>query len=390
MVAAIRAVGLAKSFGATVALRPLDLEVAEGEVVGYLGPNGAGKTTTIRCLLGLARASAGRAEIFGVDARPGRPRRTAGSPSSRARRTSGPALTGAETLHLLGRVQGQRRHRLPRRAGRAVRSSTPSKRVRAYSKGNRQKVLLIAALSAPGRPADPRRADDGPRPADGAGLPGVRRRGARPRPDGLPVVAHPQRGRGALRPGRDPARRRARRGRARWREMRHLSALSVDATFDGAPPDLSRIPGVTAVEVEGTHVRCQVTGSVEPLLERAGRVGGAPAAQPRAVAGGAVPGPLRQRAGEPVRSEGWTATVIAAADGASARGASGRAVGGAVRLAGRSPRRATTPRTSPPWRRASSSRGVFGSNAGLAAVLGPGPARSTPSPGSPSRGGCSA
>ena len=58
MVAAIRTVGLAKSFRATAALRPLDLEVAEGEVLGYLGPNGAGKTTTIRCLLGLIRASA--------------------------------------------------------------------------------------------------------------------------------------------------------------------------------------------------------------------------------------------------------------------------------------------------------------------------------------------
>ena len=68
MVAAIRTERLAKSFGRTLALRPLDLEVAEGEVLGFLGPNGAGKTTTIRCLLGLARASAGHAEIFGVDA----------------------------------------------------------------------------------------------------------------------------------------------------------------------------------------------------------------------------------------------------------------------------------------------------------------------------------
>jgi ABC-2 type transport system ATP-binding protein len=68
MVTAISAEGLAKSFGATVALRPLDLEVPEGEVLGYLGPNGAGKTTTIRCLLGMIRPSAGRAEIFGVDA----------------------------------------------------------------------------------------------------------------------------------------------------------------------------------------------------------------------------------------------------------------------------------------------------------------------------------
>ena len=68
--AAIRTERLTKRYGATVALHPLDLEVAEGEVLGYLGPNGAGKTTTIRCLLGLARASGGRAEIFGVDSSP--------------------------------------------------------------------------------------------------------------------------------------------------------------------------------------------------------------------------------------------------------------------------------------------------------------------------------
>ena len=64
---AISTEGLTKRFGATVALDHLDLEVAPGEVVGYLGPNGAGKTTTIRLLLGLARASEGRAEIFGLD-----------------------------------------------------------------------------------------------------------------------------------------------------------------------------------------------------------------------------------------------------------------------------------------------------------------------------------
>ena len=68
MLTAIRADGLSKSFGATEALRSLDLEVPEGEIIGYLGPNGAGKTTTIRCLLGLIGASVGRAEIFGVDA----------------------------------------------------------------------------------------------------------------------------------------------------------------------------------------------------------------------------------------------------------------------------------------------------------------------------------
>jgi ABC-2 type transport system ATP-binding protein len=67
MVMAIRTEHLSKSFGTTMALRSLDLEVPEGQVLGYLGPNGAGKTTTIRLLLGLIRATSGRAEIFGLD-----------------------------------------------------------------------------------------------------------------------------------------------------------------------------------------------------------------------------------------------------------------------------------------------------------------------------------
>ena len=73
-------------------------------------------------------------------------------------------------------------------------------------------------------------------------------------------------------------------------QLRHLSALSVDVTFDTSPPDLSRVPGVIAVEVEGNWVRCQVTGSVEPLLGVLTAKGRAPAAQPRTVAGRAVPG----------------------------------------------------------------------------------------------------
>jgi len=133
MVAAIRTVGLAKSFGATVALRPLDLEVAEGEVLGYLGPNGAGKTTTIRCLLGMERASAGRAEIFGVDAQahPAEAHRRVGYVPGEA--NLWPELTGGEALHLLGRVQGKvdagYRHELTGRF-----QLDPSKRVRAYFK----------------------------------------------------------------------------------------------------------------------------------------------------------------------------------------------------------------------------------------------------------------
>src|SRR5438552_10983481 len=107
MTPAIRTEGLSKTFGRTEALTSLSLEVPEREVIGYLGANGAGKTTTIRLLLGLIRASAGRAEIFGVDCQR-RPveahRRVAYVPGEA---NLWPSLTGAETLHLLGRVQGE-------------------------------------------------------------------------------------------------------------------------------------------------------------------------------------------------------------------------------------------------------------------------------------------
>ena len=142
---AIRTEGLSKRYGSADALIGLDLEVAQGEVVGYLGPNGAGKTTTIRLLLGLARPTAGRAEIFGLDCQ-----RQAVEAHRRLAYVPGeaslwPSLTGFETIHLLGRVQG--------RVDAAYRDELierfdldPSKKVRAYSKGNKQKILLVAAM----------------------------------------------------------------------------------------------------------------------------------------------------------------------------------------------------------------------------------------------------
>lgn len=86
---AIRTDGLGKRYGKVDALRDLSLQIAPGEVVGYLGPNGAGKTTTIRLLLGLARPTAGRAEIFGFDCQRQTSRPTGGSRTSRARRAYG-------------------------------------------------------------------------------------------------------------------------------------------------------------------------------------------------------------------------------------------------------------------------------------------------------------
>src|SRR6059036_373144 len=142
---AVRTEGLTKRFGSFEALSALDLRVERGEVLGYLGPNGAGKTTTIRLLLDLARPSAGRAQIFGLDAQRDAVavhRRVAYVPGEA---TLWPSLTGAETLHLLGRPHGSvdPRYR-DELVGRF--DLDPSKKVRAYSKGNRQKLSLIAAL----------------------------------------------------------------------------------------------------------------------------------------------------------------------------------------------------------------------------------------------------
>jgi ABC-2 type transport system ATP-binding protein len=264
MTSAIRTEGLSKSYGTTQALSELSLEVAEGEVIGYLGPNGAGKTTTIRLLLGLIRANAGRAEIFGIDgqARPVEAHRRVAYVPGEA--SLWPSLTGAETLHLLGRVHGTidatYRDSLIERF-----QLDPSKRVRVYSKGNRQKVILIAALMT--------RADllllDEPT----SGLDPLMEQAFRE----CMHEAH-ERGQTVFLSSHILSEVEAlcdrvailRAGRlvevGTLADMRHLSALSIEAEFDSTPPDLSSVPGVTAVAVSGRRVRCQVAGSVEPLL----------------------------------------------------------------------------------------------------------------------------
>ncbi|MGG5259809.1 ATP-binding cassette domain-containing protein [Phycicoccus avicenniae] len=147
MTDAITVSGLRKTFGRTVALDGLDLTVREGEVHGFLGPNGAGKSTTIRVLLGLLRADAGRASVLGHD-----PWRDATTLHRELAYVPGdvvlwPTLSGGETIDLLGRLRGgideDRRRRLVERF-----ELDETKKGKAYSKGNRQKVALVAALAS--------------------------------------------------------------------------------------------------------------------------------------------------------------------------------------------------------------------------------------------------
>ena len=147
MAVAVRTEQLSKHYGHTVALDGLDLEIASGEVFGYLGPNGAGKSTTIALLLGMIRATSGRAYIFDHDVwrdAPAIHRRLAYVPSEA---NLWPSLTGVEALRFLGAIHGSvddaYRDELIERF-----ELTPDKKIRAYSHGNRQKVLLIAALAS--------------------------------------------------------------------------------------------------------------------------------------------------------------------------------------------------------------------------------------------------
>ncbi|MEU7854044.1 ABC transporter ATP-binding protein [Nonomuraea sp. NPDC049141] len=144
---AISVTGLVKAFGSTRALDGLDLVVRTGEVHGFLGPNGAGKSTTLRILLGLMRADAGTARLLGGDPwsdATALHRRLAYVPGDV---TLWPSLTGGEVIDLLGRLRGGLDQR--RRADLLDRFDLdPRKKGRAYSKGNRQKVALVAALAS--------------------------------------------------------------------------------------------------------------------------------------------------------------------------------------------------------------------------------------------------
>jgi ABC-2 type transport system ATP-binding protein len=139
--------GLTKNFGDVRALDGLDLTVAPGEIGGFLGPNGAGKSTTLRILLGLLKADSGEARLFGGDSwadAVALHRRLAYVPGDVA---LWPNLTGGEVIDVLGRLRGATTSR--RKAELLERFELdPTKKVRTYSKGNRQKVALVAALAA--------------------------------------------------------------------------------------------------------------------------------------------------------------------------------------------------------------------------------------------------
>jgi ABC-2 type transport system ATP-binding protein len=264
---AIAISGLAKAFGPTRALDGLTLTVATGEVHGFLGPNGAGKTTTLRVLLGLLHADAGQATLLGGD-----PWRDAVTLHRRLAYVPGdvtlwPNLSGGEVIDLLGRLRGGLDPK--RRADLLDRFELdPTKKARTYSKGNRQKVALVAALASevelllldePTAGLDPL-------------MEATFRQVVREELDSdrtvllsshilAEVEALCERV-SIIRAGRVVE-------SGTLAELRHLTRTSVTAELAAPPDGLGGLAGVHDLEVDGTRVRCQVdTASLDPLLRR--------------------------------------------------------------------------------------------------------------------------
>jgi ABC-2 type transport system ATP-binding protein len=272
MTTAIAVSGLVKTFGPTRALDGLDLTVKTGEVHGFLGPNGAGKTTAIRILLGLLRADAGEARLLGGD-----PWRDATALHRRLAYVPGdvtlwPSLSGGEVIDLLGRLRGglspKRRAELLDRF-----DLDPRKKARTYSKGNRQKVALIAALASDVELLLLDEPTAGLDPLMEASFREVIRK-------------EHHSGRTVLLSSHILAEVEAlchrvsiiRAGRivesGTLADLRHLTRTSIAAELNAPPDGLLELPGVHNLEVDGTRVRCQVDSEkIDALLRQLTSVG---------------------------------------------------------------------------------------------------------------------
>jgi ABC-2 type transport system ATP-binding protein len=261
---ALKTIKLSKKYKDFTALAPLDLEVKVGEVFGYLGPNGAGKTTTIRSLLGLINPTTGTAEIFGIDSIKDKIEAHKKIAYIPGEATFWPSLTGAETLHLLGQVHGAIDKDYQKKLI-SLFNFDPNKKVRSYSKGNKQKINIIAALST----RAPLLIMDEPT----SGLDPIMEQAFR-----SSVLEAKNNGQtvflsshileevealcdrvGILKTGKLVE-------VGTLNEMRHLSAVTIEATFSGDVPDVEKIKGVSNIKVIGHQLSCQVNGPIEEVL----------------------------------------------------------------------------------------------------------------------------
>jgi polyether ionophore transport system ATP-binding protein len=269
MVNAIEVRALGKSFGRTRALDGLDLTVRTGEVHAFLGPNGAGKTTTIRILLGLLRKDSGEASLLGGD-----PWRDAVALHARLAYVPGdvtlwPSLTGGEIIDLLGRLRGPGSVLDPKRKQALIErfALDPAKKARAYSKGNRQKVALIAALASDAELLifdEPTAGLDPLMEATFRDCVQDERRRGRTVLLSSHILAETETLSDRVTIIRD--------GRAAetgtLAELRHLTRVTVDAELAG-PVSLDGLAGVHAADIQGPRLHCEVDhGALNDVLAR--------------------------------------------------------------------------------------------------------------------------
>jgi ABC-2 type transport system ATP-binding protein len=256
MTAAIDIVGLRKAYGKTTALDGLDLKVASGEVHGFLGPNGSGKTTTIRILLGLLRADGGSVSLLGGD-----PWSHATQLHKRLAYVPGdvslwPNLTGGEVIDLLGKLRGgldpSRRTSLLERF-----ELDPTVKARAYSKGNRQKVALVAALASDVELLLLDEPTSGLDPLMEAAFRACieeERAGGRTVLLSSHILSEVEQlcdRVTIVRLGKTVE-------TGSLADLRHLTRTSVAAELDGPPQGLDLLPGVHDLDIAGNRVRCEV------------------------------------------------------------------------------------------------------------------------------------
>ncbi|MGW4909916.1 ABC transporter ATP-binding protein [Streptomyces sp. NPDC004270] len=256
MTKAITVAGLHKSFGRTQALDGLDLDVEAGEVHGFLGPNGAGKSTTIRVLLGLLRPDSGAAQLLGRD-----PWKDAVEVHRRIAYVPGDVtlwrnLSGGEVIDLYGRLRGGLDR--TRRADLVDRFELdPTKKGRTYSKGNRQKVALVAAFASD---VDLLILDEPTSGLDPLMEEVFQRCVEEERDRGRTILLSSH----ILSEVEELCDRVSiiRNGRTvesgSLADLRHLTRTSVTAELAGPPNGLAHLPGVHDLDVQGHRVRLQV------------------------------------------------------------------------------------------------------------------------------------
>ena len=272
MPAAISITGLVKTFGAVRALDGLDLVVERGEVHGFLGPNGSGKTTTIRVLLGLIRADAG--EVHLLDGDPWHDavalhRRLAYVPGDV---TLWPKLSGGEVIDLLGRLRGdldpRRRDELLERF-----ELDPTKKARTYSKGNRQKVGLVAALASNAELLVLDEPTSGLDPLKEAVFQDCIRE---VRSEGRTVLlsSHILAEVEALCDGLSIIRQGRTVQSGTLQELRHLTRTAITAELKAPAEGLDRLPGLHGLEIRDSTVRFDVDSSqLDAVVRRLAELG---------------------------------------------------------------------------------------------------------------------